>query len=406
MMYFLIFILMLFGIYAFDYRKHSRGDLVYFWVICLLCIAVAGLRYRIGGDSVVYEQSYKTLPTMADLPTFKFNSVRYEPGYVVFASIARSFSSDFTYFQILHAFAVNLVVFWFVLKNTTNKYIALSLYFLGLYLNLNTEVLREALAVCCFLLAWPFFRDGKWIFYYIFAFLALSFHLSGGVMLFFPLFVLPGIRYCFRFGWQTLVICIVIFAVGLTMQKMFFGFIEKMSDNQSIIEKAQLYSKSHFGGSSLNIIGMLDHSLKTIIFPLAALWYMRYKIKTEGLEKDVKRFRRLEIIIITGVYFATLAMPINIAGRFNNYIALFNYTLIASCFFTWIWVKRRKFRLQAPIWAMIFVVIAYFNIKVYFASVGNSSYKTYMIYYPYASRIDNQDDNNREAIMRLLIHIR
>lgn len=406
MIYFIVFCFLIVCIYTYDYSKYSKGNIIAYGLFWIFFVAIMGLRYRIGGDSVMYEAEFKNLPTLDHLYNFKFGGSRYEPGYIVFCSIARSLSPDFTYFQLLHSFVVNTVVFWFIYKNTPNRYIALTLYFGGLYFNLGSEVLREALAVCCLLLAWPFFKNGKWLIYFIFAFFAASFHISGAIMFVLPLFVLPGIRRCFRLGWPVLLVSLVIFAAGMILEKKFFVILQQISDNENIMQKAQMYQKSDYGGLNLNFIGMLEHALKTIIIPLGALYYMKHSLYSGEDEEKLKWLKRLEILIVTGVYFAVLAMTITIAGRFNNYIGLFNYILIASCFFRTIKIKRKRFRLNALYWACIFAVIFILNIKVYFGTFGATSLKQYMLYYPYISRLDPQDDTNRETIHRLLIHLR
>lgn len=393
-------------VYAYDYRKHNTGSTASYVIICLFLIAIAGLRYRIGGDSVLYEASYKGLPTLADIPGFKFSSTRYEPGYVVFSSIPRFFSSDFTYFQIFHAFVVNVVVFWFAYKNTKNKFIAVTLYYVCLYLNLNAEVLREALAVCCFLLAWPFFRDGKWILYYLVMALGCTFHVSAFITLVLPLFVIPGIRYFFQLRPYTLVMFIVVFAVSLILQRKVFVIIETLNINDTMVTRAQDYAKSSFGGMSLNLTGMIESIIRSILVPLAALYYMKQRMKSEEDEKIVAAFRKLEILIITGLYFAVITLVIPIATRFNNYIAMYNYVLIASCFFTTVKVHKKRFRLQGSYWTAILLLVLIINFKGYFASTyGGESNRRYMLYYPYSSRLEPEDNPNREVILRFFRHM-
>lgn len=374
-------------------------------LMCVFFILIAGLRYRIGGDSLVYESAYKSSPTFAELFSFKFSNQRWEPGYFVVASITRSFSSDFTYFQLFHALIVNSIIFWFVCKNTENKFLAITLYFTISYFNLNTEILRESLAVCCFLIAWPFFKNGRWYFYYPLMFLACYFHVSATFTLIFPLLALPGIRAGFKLGYRTIFICIILFAVGYILQRKFFGIVQMLASNQTMEERAMEYSKNSFGGVGLNVFGMLEHILKTILIPVLALWWMKSRIRHSGDPSAERWINKIEIIVIAGVYFAVLTLWIFIANRINNYICMFNYVVIASCFFTTLPLARKKFRIQGVYWGFIFMFILILNGKGYFASTyGSSSNKRYMIYYPYSSQLDPQEDPNREQTFRYLRH--
>lgn len=406
MLYFIILFLLIVCIYTFDYKKYPKGKAVAYGAFCIAFILVAGLRYRIGNDSIGYEISFSKMPSLLELGSFKFSSIRYEPGYIIFSSIPKTFSSDFTYFQIFHALVLNSVVFWFVASNTQNRFLAITFYALGLYFNLNTEVLRESLAVCCFLLAWPSFKNRKWYFYYPIMFLGASFHISATITWLLPIFAIPGIRQGFRLGWRTLFICVGLFVIGFIIQRRFFSIIQLLSANETITDRANMYSKAGYGGMNLNILGMLEHSLKTIIFPLAALYYMKLKVGFDKTSKEFQKFQRYEIIVMAGVYLAVLTMTVFIIGRYNNYVGLFNYALMASCFFTVVKVKKRKFRLPTPTWVMIFLVFVALSLKSYMATVYGSSKKLYMVYYPYTSRIDPQVDPDREEMLRLMSHIK
>ena len=404
MVYFIIFFLLLICIYTFDYRKVDRGEMVAYCTLCLFFILVAGLRYRIGGDSIVYENEYKELPKFSDLDRFHFDTLRYEPGYVVLVSIPRYFSPDFVYFQLLHALIVNTVIFWFIYKNTQNRFLAVTFYFVGLYLNLNTEVLREALAVSIFLLAWPSFRSGKWWLYYPLVLLACCFHISAVFTLFLPLALLPGVRAFFTLGYRTIFFCIVIFFIAMYLQRRFFSIVIDMSGNESMSDKAQLYSKSVYGGATLNVFGIFEQAIKTLILPLGAIWFMRNKLKGQEDTEEYRSLKRMEPIIIVGVYFAVMTMYIFIFTRFNNYVFMFNYVLIASCFFKSLRVRRKNYRLSPLFWVGMFALVFFLNFKAYFGSIKGTSLERYMVYYPYYTVLDPQDDYDREAVIRYFSH--
>ena len=407
MIYFIVLFILFVCIYVFDYRKSRHGSMVPYVIMCIAFILIAGLRYRIGGDSIGYELNYADFPTLGELSSFKFSSTRYEPGFVVIASIPRTFSDDFTYFQLLHAAIVNSIVFWFIAKNTKNKFIGITLYGVGLYLNLNTEVLREALAVSCFLLAWPFFKDGKWYFYYPIMLLATAFHISAAITFLLPIFALPGFRQAFILGWRTLFIGLFVFIVFYYLQRKFFAYILMIDSEGAMGDRAYMYSKSTYGGMNFNIFGFLEHALKTMVIPAVALYYRRLIVRKSDDPGEKKRFEKLEVIVVTGIYFAVVTTTIFIAARFNNYVSAFNYVLIASCFFTTIRLRKAKLRISPPMWFMILVIVLALDFKGYYTPTYKSATnKRYMLYYPYSSRFDPQNDPNREEILRVAAHIK
>lgn len=375
--------------------------------LCISFILIAGLRYRIGGDSIGYENSFETFPTLAQLANYKFSSTRFEPGFLVLGSISKTISDDFMVFQLIHATIVNGVIFWFVAKNTQNKFIAITIYAIYQYFNLNTEVLREALAVSCFLLAWPAFRDGKWFIYYAIMLLGTTFHISAFITFLLPLFTLPGISKGFRLGVQTIFICIAVFIVFYFVQRKFFGFIQSLDAGDALQSRADLYAKSSYGGMNLNIFGILETSLKTIFLPAAALYCLKQRYKDSLNPADRSWIDRIEILIVTGIYFAVITIPIFIAGRFNNYVSLFNFVAIASCFFATIRLKKKSIRLSGLYWSFILFCVLGIGYKGLFAPTFKSTTnKRYMLYYPYSSRLNPQNDPNREEILRVAAHIK
>lgn len=408
MIYFVVLLLLIPCIYFFDYRKNKRGDKVAYLIFYLFAVCIAGLRYRIGGDSIGYENAYERMPTLLSIWNFNFDSIRFEPGFIIFSCIPRTFSSDFTLFQFFHAFVINAVMFWFIARNTQNKYIGILLYFICNYLNLNTEVLRETLAVCMFLLAWPFFRDGKWLWYYLIMGLACFFHVSAVVTLILPLFMIPGIHEAFKLGKRTIIICLLVFGVCMFLQKRFFSIVEMLAQGSTLEERAQVYVKTSYGGMVLNLFGMTETLLRVMIFPLAALYYRRLQLKGADVKSKIYReYKGFETLVITGVYFAIGSLVIFILIRYNNYFSTFNYVLIASCFFTKFERKKRRFKIPAVAWSLLLVIYIGLNFKGYFGSTyGSESNKRYMLYYPYVSRLDPHEDYNREEVLRYSKHIK
>ena len=379
-------------------------------VICVFLILIVGLRYRIGGDSIDYENEFNRIPTLVHLGSFRFESIRWAPGFTLFMIISKSLYPDFTMFQLLHATIVNSIIFWFILHNTRNKFIAICIYYISMYLYFNVEVLRESLAVCMFLLAWPFFRKGQWLFYYLMVIGATFFHVSALFTFLLPCLAIPGVRNLFRLGYKTIFILIILFGISLYIGERFFSMIKLLSMNETINERADVYGKSTtFGFMVLNVMGMLEAMLKDILIPVLALWFFRLTMKNKEGTDEYKAFRKMEILIMANIYISTVALSIIMVSRFSNYLNLFVYVMIASCFFQKVELKKkkRKVRLSSLYWSFIFLVVTSVYMKGYFGNTyGSSTNKRYMLYYPYYSVLDPQEDPRREEILRYRVHIK
>lgn len=341
------------------------------------------------------------MPKLWEIEKFRFESTRFEPGFMMFASLTRSISPDFTLLQFSVAIVVNSVIFWFIKNNTPHKFLCLSFYFLALYLNLNTQVLREALAVSVFLLAWPYFRDGKWLQYYILALLASFMHTSALLTLFLPLSCVPGVREGFRFGWRTLFICVFLLVAGYLIQTRFTDFFMMLAVSDRLMDRVSVYSNDYAGGSVLNFFGAADLFIRSIMLPLVALYFTGNKMKKVTDKKILKNYNRLETMVLTCIYFSVLTIPIFIFSRYYNYFGIFALVIISSWAFSSLKFKKKTYKLNIGYWALILMIFYVFNFKAYFAPANKSgTLKTYMIYYPYATRLDPFMDSNREAIYR------
>ena len=407
MIYLIVFLLMLMCVYVYDIRRHTNFYSFSYWGFFVILVIIAGLRYRIGTDSIVYEGSYENTPKLWELASFKFDSIRFEPGFIFFESITRSISDEFMVFQFFHAIILNIVIFFFIKNNTNHRFIALSFYFLVLYLNLNMQVLREALAVSCFLLAWPFFRDGKWWLYYLLIALACTFHTSAFFLLILPVFCLPGVRELFVIGKRTIIIGIAILAVGFFIQSIFTEVFSVLALTERMIDRVHTYANSDYAINRLNIVGVIITMMQYCLYPAVALYFISKehakKTKTTKEKKEKRNFDRWELLTILGIYFVIFSIPIFIFGRYFNYFGLFCLITVAKWAFTKLRFKKKIVVLNVGTWLLIFVPYYLLNFNTYMVSANKSgTLKAYMIYYPYNTRLNPERNSDREALYRYL----
>lgn len=397
MVYFLLIIGLLILTYSYDYRGKTQGKL--FWLlVCLLAfILIAGLRYRLGTDSIRYERYFINGPKLETLGARHFINTRFSPLYILLSAGVRTVTSQFLVFQIVHAIIVNCVIFYFLYLNTKKIFFALILYFLLLYFTLNMEVLREALAVCVFLLAWPSFRDGKWVKWYLLSVIGFLCHTSAVFMFILPIIVLPGIKSLFIYGNRTWIICGIILLVVMFIKEKFFVYIQALAVMENVSERAQVYSKTDLASSNLNIFGYVVAVIRFVIYPLLALYFLNKKSDDKFWENS-----RLVNFILVSVYIGIVMTGIPIFYRYNNYFLFFPIIVYSEIIFSNLEVNSGRIRLKFVTWILIFIPFFYSHIQpVYFKGVNSTeSLKGYMNYYPYASRFDMEKDENREKLFR------
>lgn len=399
MVYLLIFILIFFGVYRYDYCRQEKGKFVYLAIICMLFILVAGLRYRLGQDTLSYLMDYERLRPITNLGPRDFERTRFAPGFVIFTSIFKQFTSDFTYFQVFQAAFVNIILFYFFNKYTKHVFFAILIYFFYEYFIYSFQQMREAMAVCIFLLSWPFFLKGKWLWWYLASFLAFTFHISAIVMFVVPLICLPGIRQLFIFGKRTLIICFVLMVVFALIQSLFFKYIELLAVTDAMVERAQTYSKSDLGGTTLNIAGFISQLIRFIIYPLIALYFIKKRQDAGG----GKVFNKFNAFVLMSIYISLVSFFISILLRYNNYFFPFATILLADWVFSYIPQGHRKIKFKFAYWVLIFLPMFGMQFYNYLGKINKSgTMKSYMVYYPYRTVFDKTENHDTERTLRYM----
>lgn len=111
MLYIFIWLLLLVLSYQYDYLRREKNKSFCYVVILILFILIAGLRYRMGVDSIRYERGFMNYPTIDDLSAHDFIYSSHQPLYLIFCSFVRFLSDEFWVMQMLHSLLVNVVVF-------------------------------------------------------------------------------------------------------------------------------------------------------------------------------------------------------------------------------------------------------------------------------------------------------
>mgnify|MGYP002903590012 FL=1 len=101
MIYVVAFILILYSWILVDLKHYRKLSSVCICVIIVFLILIAGLRYRVGGDSLHYIDTYTSMPTWKNWEFFSFDE-GYGPLWYLFCAISKTLGADFVYLQLLH----------------------------------------------------------------------------------------------------------------------------------------------------------------------------------------------------------------------------------------------------------------------------------------------------------------
>lgn len=402
MIYLLPILLLLIGIYRYDYRKSLRGKFFFYCFICIILICIAGFRYKLGFDTIQYMKFYDRLSNLSDLKLSILEKERYAPGFIFIASLCKSISKEFLLLQLVTSLIINATVFYFFWNNTKNVFFGILLYYIFMYINLNMEVVREALAACVFLLSWPFFRDGKWLIYFCLALCALLFHISSVFMFLLPLICLPGIRTLFIYGNRTWIIGCVLLILGLTLSYLFIDYIKLIAITETVIDRVNTYADTKFMGKrTMELTGVLRILIRFVLYPSIAMYFVNKKLNLTKLEQNT--LRKEEMLTVLSIYISLLSAGIFILARYNNYLFFFPLLIMSDWVFSYFKLAGKKIRLQFLTWIIIFLPLFIFNIYYVYNLPLNreGKYKTYMAYYPYSNYISQEKNEKREQAIRI-----
>lgn len=375
MTYLTLIIYLLSLAYIYDYKQYKKNRSYWYILTLLFFILLAGLRYRLGGDSISYMEYFKQIPTL-DSVKWQYLNTNFQPLWNVYLVFLKSISSNFVILQFSNAVILNVAIFSVFKRSTRNIFTGLLIYFLLYYMFLNFETLREAMAVAVFLYGFKFWEKKKWVFYFIFCIIAFNFHVSAVICFIFPLFRNLKIN----IKWAT----IIIIALSVFSNVLFLI----LKDYILMLSLLNSNLKTNISGY-ITGIEEVSYSLKFVLFtlfenviiPLLFLTiYLRWT--KENRINNQMFFIHLVILSFSSLFF--------IISRFSNYTFVF-YLIFLSDFIIYTVRKYKSF----PI--LLFIILLVISPKLYLQTkIDDNGFSAYCNYYPYHSIITKKTDVIRE----------
>lgn len=380
MIYIVTFFLISFFVVHFDINKQGRNyDKVCFFFIMLYLILMMGLRYRVGIDTLNYMELYDEKPDLFSLSYFDFSTAPEDPFYIILCAIAKTIGDDFFWIQLLQMSIVNVSVFLFFYRYCLKKYTAVLLYYIITYFYFSTEIMRESLAIACFLFSFGFLYEKKWWKYYLCAVAAFLFHSSAFFVFFIPCFMnLKFNRYFVGILVGFVFLCIF-YSNYIGDLALFLAFTERM------LQKTEKYFLDERFFPSVNLLIYQIGSF--FILPLCLYAYFR---------KRISDIRKYDSMMCLYMLISTMSIFFSISSRFRNYLICI-YIMILADIAGYILCTQKKNKLLKL--SVFFFLATFPSISGLFISPFSkydSTIKNYHEWYPYHSIWDPQKERKRE----------
>jgi len=241
--------------------------------------------------------------------------------------------------------------------------------------------MRESLAVCFFLLAYPFYKSKNWIKYYLFTIIAFFFHSSAIITLVFPIF-----RYI-NFNKKGIIILFGAFIVLNSATYLLPSALNFLLISDRLSGRFDIYSEL-----KVNWRGMLQIFMLYALFPYLVIYFNKNVLKRPDLFKE-----------LYFLYFSIITIVIVISGfsRIINYLAPFMFVFYADVIISSI---RQRIFIQYTSFVVVTIFIISFMPKINYYRLDMSRFYPgtvkFNMYYPYSSVLFPEEYPFREILFR------
>lgn len=393
MIYLLLFIYLFYLTIKYDVLGGKQYKMTHFYIVLILLILISGLRYRLGTDTYGYMNEFNEYHNLFLLKIEDFSIWRYQPFWILLNSLARTIGGF-----VLVQFFVSILHICFlgsVLRRLSPSLLfsLLLFYYIFDYTMFNMEVMREAIAVSCFLMALLALDKGRIIHMFIYMTIAFLFH-SFSLLVFFLYFFY--FKILARKPILSIIFVLCTAAICLIEKNFIIELItHNMIGSDTIYtDVAITYAQSdRYGETFLSWKGILT------IFTLPILYLGMLFITKEYYHRYINLN---PLIFNAAIYLAStlilLRYSLAIIDRMYNYFHIFTF-LLTALFFKYIYIKTKNQKQRICAFSFLIFIPIFFAYKQYYRKDGLvDTEKNYSRYYPYSSIFDKTKDSKRERI--------
>lgn len=375
----------------FHYDFHSQTSHRELWynIILMMLILIAGLRYRLGIDTQSYMRSFDlSVHELNSISNIDFTTGDYDPLFIIFCSIVKTFFGTFWVLQLIQATILNTLIFKYIKKHTRYIFTTVLFYFILFYLSYNMEIMRAAWAIIISLYAFDYARDKKWLKCYALIVIASLFHFSAIVMLFIPLFLKV------KFNKVTMTLLIIVTILSIVFQQYFYNIGALLTFSNRFSSKFDNYSESIYFSQMFNIKGILLLLIQYVIAPFISIKYLK-SIHSKVADT-------LESMVFFCSFFSVLSIPIAIMYRYVEFFYFPTYIVMAEALNQYIQRNKKQIAINK---VFMFLFVTIYLVFPIFSSFHrkdiDGKHSPMSRYYPYSSIIEKSINEDRENIYRM-----
>lgn len=367
--------------------------MTHFYIVLVWLILISGLRYRLGTDTYAYMREFNEYHDLFHLNMEDFSVWRYQPLWVLLNSLAKTVGGF-----VLVQFVVSILHIWLwgsVLRRLAPSLLFSSLlfYYMFDYTIFNMEVMRESVAVSCFLMALLALDKGRIMRMSIYMAIAFLFHS-------FSLLVFVSFLLYFKFLSKKAILSVALCVCTAIVCAVEKNFIIELIANY-IVGTDTIYTDTAIAYAQSDKYGETFFSRKGIfvIFALPIFYLITLFITRKYYHIYINLSHRIfSSTIILSSTFILLRYSLAIMDRMYNYFHMFTFLLIALLFKI-LYERMKNYKRRVCVFMFLIFIPVFFAYRQYSREDGLvDTEKNYSRYYPYSSIVDKTDDYKREKI--------
>ena len=369
---------------VYDFYKVKEARHFFYWLAAFVLIIVSGVRYHVGLDSIRLAEWYDECPDLLGLNLDYIDDYRhrYQPLWLVFSASCKLIVKDFFFLQLMQSLMVNSLIFYYIKKTTSFAFSSVLIYYLLAYVLFNFEIMRESMAVAMAIVAYLNFERRRWFIYLLFGAIAFYLHVSGLMVLFYPLIARVKMKsHTIIFAYSLVIFVNIIYAQYIDLM-----FALLSSNTDTISGHILTYARAgNIGNTWKYYVSIYFNGM---LLPLSSLYLYR---RFSGYN-----YKYGSMVLVFSV-FSLLGNQSVAFLRFSNYLIIFYIILSGSLL--QLFLRRISPRIPYAL-AFCFLISFTFLYSLSKPVPRLDGVYTYSRYYPYRTIILIRLDADRELWSR------
>jgi len=323
----------------FALMSSRRGNFKYGLEFSFITIAIfLSLRYDFGNDYMTYLKAFNRINNTYSLSNLNFRGFyidgeHMEIGWIILCLICKPIG--FFGMIILTSIFTSFCMYYAIKKNVDKQYYWLAVFIYVFTPNMMifyASMMRQTMSISIFLISINYILNKKYIKYTLLTILAMSFHLTGIIMI--PLYFIITARFKFKTN-QTIGFILIMFILALSMSSILKNIVDLVNILSPKYSKYYSFVQNENINSGVGIILMIILSIITLfignkcnnkqkVYIILSYVYILSIILSISLEP----FYRMSIFLLSSM---SIAFAITVKYLHSFYLKI-SYTIVLITF--------------------------------------------------------------------------